>query len=136
MSECSCSCGCSDNDNKCVTNSAPTSVYACVGASNVGMISLDLTIALHKANRYKMGCSVCVGVGDCECVEDKVIEGKKHLLIDGCKVGCMKRMFDKLGIKNYNQVIITQLGIAKEPTFEYDKSIIDKLLEKLNAKGL
>jgi len=136
MSDCSCSCDCSGAESNCVTNDAPTSVYACAGASNVGIISMDLTMALHKANRYKMGCSVCIGAGDCACGGTETTDGKKDLLIDGCKVGCLKTMFDKKGITNYNHVIITQLGIKKAPTFDYDKSIIDTLLNKLSEKGL
>lgn len=140
MAGCKCNCDCgsgsSSSDSKCVTNDAPTSVYACAGASNVGIISMDLTIALHKANRYKMGCSVCIGAGDCNCTETDPSETKKHLLIDGCKTGCLKKMFDSKGITNYNHAIVTQLGIAKEPTFDYDKDLIPKLLVKLTEKGL
>jgi uncharacterized metal-binding protein len=138
MVKCNCDCesGSSSHDSKCVTNDAQSSVYACAGASNVGMISMDLTIALHKANRYKMGCSVCIGAGDCNCTDIEESTNRKHLLIDGCKTGCLKKMFDNKGISNYNHVIITQMGIAKEPTFDYEKSIIAKLLNKLTEKGL
>jgi hypothetical protein len=45
-------------------------------------------------------------------------------------------MFDKQGKTNYNHVIVTQLGIKKAGTFEYDPAIIDTLLQKLSAKGL
>ncbi len=41
MADCNCNCDCgnpsgSSCDSGCVTNSAPASVYACAGASNVG----------------------------------------------------------------------------------------------------
>ncbi len=53
--EYSCSTCCSSETNSscyvgCVTNDAPTSVYACAGASNVGVISFELTKALHPKN--------------------------------------------------------------------------------------
>jgi len=141
MAECDCKCDCGSSSNvscdaDCVTNDAPSSVYACVGASNVGIISLDLTIALHKAGRYQMGCSVCAGAGDCACGEAFDANTPKDLLIDGCKVACLKKMFDKQGKTNYNHVIITQLGVKKEGTFDYNQNLIPKLMEKLNAKGL
>jgi uncharacterized metal-binding protein len=132
---CDCDCGC-DADTKCVTNDAPTRVYACAGASNVGIISMDLTIALHKAGKYKMGCSVCVGAGDCGCGSTVTPDGRKDLLIDGCKVSCLKKMFEKKGITEFNHIIVTQLGVAKEPTFEYAPSTIDTLITKLTDKGL
>jgi uncharacterized metal-binding protein len=133
--ECTCSCDCGA-DTDCVTNDAPTSVYCCTGASNVGVISFDLTKALHLANRYKMGCSVCAGGGDCGCGGTETADGIKDLLIDGCKAACLRKMFEKKGITNFNHVIITQLGIKKEGTFEYEASLLDKLMNKLTQRGL
>lgn len=141
--DCGCSCGCSDSSSAsgscsdgCVTNEAPTSVYACAGASNVGRISFDLTMALHEAGRYKMGCSVCIGAGDCGCGGTVTPDGKKDLLIDGCKVGCLKKMFEKKGITDFNHVIVTQLGVRKEGSFSYPAGLITELMDKLSQKGL
>ena len=136
-SACGCSCGDScATDSGCVTNDAPSGVYACVGASNVGIISLDLAIALHRKGRYKLGCPVCVGAGDCSCGEPVDPNHPKDLLIDGCKVGCLAKMFQKQGKTHFNHVIITQMGIRKQPTFDYDPAILDMLQEKLSEKGL
>ena len=136
---CSCSCGCgtdSDCTEGCVSNDAPTSVYACAGASNVGVISFELTKALHSAGKYKMGCSVCVGGNDCGCGGTVTPDGKKDLLIDGCKVGCLKKMFEQKGITEFNHVIVTQLGVRKEGTFEIEEGLLDRLLSKLSERGL
>jgi uncharacterized metal-binding protein len=101
----------------------------------VGIISLDLAKALHTADRYKMGCSVCVAVGDCGCGDAFDETSPKDLLIDGCKVGCLKKIFDKLGKTNYNHVIVTQLGVKKEPVFDYPPELIGDLMTKLSGKG-
>jgi uncharacterized metal-binding protein len=122
--------------SNCVTNDAPTSVYACAGASNVGVISFELTKALHLSGKYKMGCSTCIGAGDCGCGGTETADGKKDLLIDGCKVGCLKKLFEKKGITNFNHVILTQLGVKKEGTFDYESGLIEKLMDKLSEKGL
>lgn len=135
--ECGCGCSCGTDCNEgCVTNDALTSVYACAGASNVGAISFELTKALHLAGKYKMGCSTCIGAGDCGCGGTVTPDGKKDLLIDGCKVACLKKMFEKKGITRFNHVIVTQLGVRKEGTFEVAADLIPQLMEKLNAKGL
>lgn len=134
--ECSCSCDCGSDLSNCVSNSAPTKVYACAGASNVGVISFELTKALHNACKYEMGCSTCIGAGDCGCGGTETSDGKKDLLIDGCKVACLKKMFEKKGITNFNHVIVTQLGVKKEGTFEFDPGLIEKLMDKLKEKGL
>ncbi|HOZ01509.1 MAG TPA: putative zinc-binding protein [Candidatus Syntrophosphaera sp.] len=133
---CSCSCDCGSDVSDCVANAAATSVYACGGASNVGVISFELTKALHLANRYKMGCATCIGAGDCGCGGTVTEDGKKDLLIDGCKAGCLKKMFEKKGITEFNHVIVTQLGVKKEPTFDFDPGLIDKLLDRLTERGL
>lgn len=135
-STCSCSCGTDCGDQNCVSNSAPSSVYACAGASNVGIISLELAKALHNVDKYKMGCSVCVAVGDCGC-GDTIDESRpRDLLIDGCKVGCLKKIFDKLGKTHYNHIIVTQLGVKKEPTFDNAPELISELVAKISDKGL
>ncbi len=133
---CSCSCGTDCGDQSCVSNSAPSGVYACAGASNVGIISLELAKALHTAGRYKMGCSVCVAVGDCGCGSEYNESSPRDLLIDGCKVGCLKKIFDKLGKTHYHHVVVTQLGVKKEPTLEYPDSLVAVLMNKLTEKGL
>ena len=120
----------------CVTNEAPSNVYACAGASNVGIISFELAKALHKSGRYKLGCSVCVGAGDCSCGEVIDPTTPKDLLVDGCKVACLKKMFEKQGKTHFNHVIITQMGIRKEATFDYSPDILETLQEKLKEKGL
>ncbi len=139
MSECSCDCSCNSGINcssGCVDNDAPASVYACAGASNVGIISFELTKALHMAGKYKMGCSVCVGAGDCSCGSVTDSEQPKDLLIDGCAVACLKKMFDKQGKTHYNHVIVTQLGIKKEGIFSYPPDTIEILMQKLDKRGL
>ncbi len=137
MTEQNCGCSCGDDcSSGCVSNTAPTKVYACGGASNVGVISFELTQALHLANRYEMGCSTCIGAGDCACGGTMTEDGVKDLLIDGCKVACLKKMFEAKGITEFNHVIVTQLGVKKEGTFDFDPALIEKLLQKLTDKGL
>lgn len=138
MSEntCSCSCGSDCGDQSCVSNAAPSSVYACAGASNVGIISLELAKTLHTAGKYKMGCSVCVAVGDCGCGSEFDASSPRDLLIDGCKVGCLKKIFDKLGKTHYNHVVVTQLGVKKQPTFDFAEGLLEELMDKLAKKGL
>lgn len=137
--ECACGCGTETGSNcseGCVTNDAPTGVYACAGASNVGVISYDLAKALHLAGKYKLGCATCVGAADCGCAGTFTPEGHKDLLIDGCKAACLKKMFENKGITNFNHVIVTQLGVRKEATFDYDPSTIQELIQKIEARGL
>jgi uncharacterized metal-binding protein len=102
----------------------------------VGVISFELAKALHLTDKYELGCSTCIGAGDCGCGGTVTEEGKKDLLIDGCKVACLKKMFESKGITNFNHVIVTQLGVKKEGTFDYDPTVISSLITKISNKGL
>ncbi len=133
---CSCSCGSDCSEDSCATNAAPANVYACAGASNVGIISLEMAKALHLQNRYKMGCSACVAVGDCGCGSNIGEDAPKDLLIDGCNVGCLKKTFDKLGKTHYAHVVVTQLGVKKEANFDFTEAQIGNLTQKISEKGL
>ena len=131
MAECKCSC-----TSSCASNTAPGKVYACAGASNVGKISMDLAIALHQAERYQMSCAAGVGADICGFTDGAKAEGKMNLLIDGCPVGCLKAMFDNKGITNYDHVVISEMGVAKNGNFDYDPALIDELMGQMTEMGL
>ncbi|MDD3579072.1 MAG: putative zinc-binding protein [Candidatus Cloacimonetes bacterium] len=136
MSEKKCSCGCSDNSSGCATSASSRSVYACAGASNVGKISYELAIELHNRGEYGISCAVGVGADLCGFVEGASKSNHTNLLIDGCPVGCLKQMFDNKGIDNYDHIIVTEMGIAKEGNFDYDPAVIAELTTQIHNMGL
>ena len=97
---------------------------------------MDLAIALHQANRYSMSCAAGVGADICGFSDGAKQEGKMNLLIDGCPVGCLKQLFDKKGISNYDHIVLTEMGIHKEGNFSYDTGIIQNLLDQLSELGM
>lgn len=131
MSECKCNCA-----GGCATNTSRKSVYACAGASNVGKISYDLGIALHLEESYKLSCAAGVGADICGFTDAAKGMDNANLLIDGCPVGCLKAMFDNKGITNYDHVVITEMGIAKNGNFDYDQALIPKLIKNIHEMGL
>jgi uncharacterized metal-binding protein len=36
-----------------------------------------------------------------------------NIVIDGCPMDCAKKIFDKVGVTNYKQIRVTDLGIEK-----------------------
>ncbi len=129
MGDCKCSCGCASNTSR-------KSVYPCAGASNVGKISMDLAIKLHQLEKYKMSCTAGVGGDICSFVDSAKGDDNINLLIDGCPVACLKKMFDNKGIENYDHIVLTEMGIKKEGVFEYDPSHIDRLVNDIKEMGL
>jgi uncharacterized metal-binding protein len=134
MAECKCSC--SSGESSCASNSAVKAVYPCAGASNVGKISMELAIALHQKNKYKMSCTAGVGADICGFTDAAKGEDTSNLLIDGCPVSCVKHMFDNKGITNYDHIVLTELGIKKEGNFDIDNKIVDSLVNQLEDMGL
>ena len=57
-----------------------------------------------------------------------------NLVIDGCPVDCAKKVFDKVGLKNYTQIKVTDLGIEKAKGVPVKPEQVDKVVAR--ARGL
>ena len=80
-----------------------------------------------------MGCASGVGADICGFKEAAAGSGTEHLLIDGCPVSCLKKMFEDKGIANFRHIIVTGMGVVKEPIFDYDPKIIENLLDQIES---
>ncbi|MBF0407668.1 MAG: putative zinc-binding protein [Candidatus Riflebacteria bacterium] len=100
MSEC---CG---KNTKCL-------VYACSGASNVGQLSNEAAKTLDSTGEADMACLAGLG-GHIAGMLPSAESGSQILVIDGCILGCGKKIIENLGIKDYGYIEITSLGIEKE----------------------
>ncbi len=129
MAKCNCEGGCaSSTSNK--------SVFACSGASNVGKLSYDLAIELHKIDKYKISCAIGVGADIGGFINEAKSDDNTNLLIDGCPVGCLKHMFDNKGITNYDHIVLTEMGIKKDGTLKYDSEVLPRLINEIEEMGL
>ena len=130
---CSCSCNCNtgEGNSKCATNLATNKVYACGGASNVGVISFELAKTLHLKNQYKMGCTSGVAAGEFEVQNTIQQEGNQDLVIDGCPIACVQKIFEQKGIEGFKHIIVTEFGINKEAAFNFEPATIKQLIDKI-----
>ncbi len=102
MSECGCDCVC-----------APTLLYACSGAADVGEIA-DRTARMLSAEGYgKMSCLAGVGAGLSGFVESA--KAAKNITIDGCPMVCAKKTFENQGIA-VRSFVLTDMGLVKGST--------------------
>lgn len=100
-------------DNKqCSCSTTPMLIFACSGAADVGEIADRAARQLHREGAGKMYCLAGIGAG-----LDNFIEATKAansaLVIDGCQVGCAKKILQKYGITNFEYVRVTDLGMEK-----------------------
>ncbi len=107
----SCSCG---------TEGKTRIIYSCSGiGSNVGQLANAAACRLAREGYGSGSCLAGVGGG----IEKLVNVGKsadERIVIDGCPVGCAKKIMDDKGLSVDRYVLITDLGITKIPGPAYD----------------
>lgn len=125
MSECSCKC-----------KGGVKTIMACSGASNVGQITNEVAKILDTEKEGKFFCLAGVG-GHVSGMVASVEGSDKVLVIDGCPVACGKLTMEQAGLKDYEYVLVTDLGIEKNRDFSLNAADVEKTLgvcrEKLNS---
>ncbi len=107
-----CSCGCS-----CGSEVKEKFVMACSGGSNVGQISNSLMVKLKGKKNMRPYCLAGVGAD----LSGFILSSKEMetVLIDGCAVGCAKKIFERHGIIPTHYFVVTEMGVEK--SYDYDK---------------
>jgi uncharacterized metal-binding protein len=116
-------CSCSNGSNKKVNL-----LFACSGAANTGYLSDRIARALAKENVGAMTCLSAMGANLSGFVESAK-GADKNILIDGCPVACGKKIFDNLGLSNYQHLVLTDFGVEKGKTV-----ITDDVVEAVKGK--
>lgn len=125
----SCSCGCGNEVKE-------KFVMACSGGSNVGQISNSVMVKLKGKKNMRPYCLAGVGAD----LSGFILTSKENetVLIDGCAVGCAKKIFEKNGITPTHYFVVTEMGIEK--SYDYDKvdedssRIANEIVEKICNK--
>jgi uncharacterized metal-binding protein len=121
-----------NRDARCC--SADTAVtLACSGGSNVGQITNEVAKSLYAEGLANFFCLAGVG-GHVSGMVASVKGADRVLVLDGCPVGCGKKCMDMAGITGYEYLVVTDLGIAKEKTFDLAGSEVDRVMAVARAK--
>jgi uncharacterized metal-binding protein len=103
-------------------------IYSCSGiGSNVGQLANAAACRLAREGYGSGSCLAGVGGG----IEKLVGAGKtadERIVIDGCPVGCARKIMDDKGLSVDNYVMITDLGITKIPGPAYDGADVLKVV--------
>ncbi len=116
------SCSCSAKKSK--------TVFACSGAADLGMASDLLARKLHVNGDRSMKCLAFVSAGITEMIDS--VKDSNMLVIDGCKLDCGKKTFEKNGLNDFIHLRLTDLGYEKGKT-PATAELIDKMYEKTVA---
>ena len=122
MSQCSCSGGC--NEMKKVRL-----LYACSGAADVGQIADLVARQLSKEKWGNMSCLAGIGADLSGFIESA--READNIIIDGCPVGCGKKMFEKNGLP-YSEFVLTQFGLVKGSS-PAEPEVVERMAEVIKA---
>jgi uncharacterized metal-binding protein len=120
MPETNCGCGCS---------AAPTLIFPCSGAADVGEISDRVARKLTREGAGKMFCLAGVGAHVDNFLMSTRAAGK-ILVIDGCPVDCAKNMLRHVGFEDITHMRVTDLGCEKGKS-----SVSEDTIAKISAHG-
>jgi len=110
-SKCSCSC-----------SAAPTLIFSCSSAADVGELSDRAARQLTRDGKGKMFCLAGIG-GRVSGIMKSTENAESILAIDGCPLHCTKKCLEQAGFQNFKHIEVTALGFVKGKTPITDESV-------------
>ncbi len=87
-------------------------LYACSGGANVAEAADQACRAVMYDGCGTMFCLAGLGA-EIQGMVQTAKDADLNVIVDGCDLDCAKKIFDKLGLSNYTQIKVTDLGIEK-----------------------
>jgi len=118
-----------DNNRGCACGNAPTLIFPCSGAADVGEISDRAARELTRDGVGKMFCLAGLG-GHVESFLTNTQAAGKILVIDGCPVDCAKKTLEHAGFSGFLHFKVTDLDCVKG-----NSPAIDETINRIAAHG-
>jgi uncharacterized metal-binding protein len=120
------------NENVCCA--APTLIFACSKAADVGAIADRAARKLTADGAGKMYCLAGIG-GRVAGILKTTEEAEKILAIDGCPLDCTKLSLEEAGFTEFEHMRVTDLGLEKGNSPATDENIATVLQAALIKLG-
>jgi uncharacterized metal-binding protein len=112
----------------CGTEGKKRIIYSCSGiGSNVGQLANAAACRLAREGFGSGSCLAGIGGGIVKLI-DVAKSADERIVIDGCSIGCAKKIMDDKGLLIDRYILITDLGITKIPGPAYDGSDVLKIV--------
>jgi uncharacterized metal-binding protein len=111
-----------EKNQGCECVSAPTLIFPCSGAADVGEISDRAARQLTREGCGKMFCLAGLG-GHVDGIIANTKAAGKILVIDGCQVDCAKKTLEHAGFNDFNHFRVTDKGFEKGKSPATDQAI-------------
>lgn len=100
------------DSTKCGCSSAPTLIFACSGAADVGAIADQAARKLTREGKGQMFCLVGIG-GRVSGIMASTKAAQKILAIDGCPLNCAKASLERAEFTEFAHLQLADLGMQK-----------------------
>ena len=109
-------------------------LYSCSGSANSGYLADQVWRTLKGSGAGSGTCLAAVGA-DLSGFLASAKEAEENIIIDGCPVGCGKKIFENKGLP-FTQYVVTDFGVEKgktEITGEVISRVSAEIREKIEA---
>jgi len=96
----------------CACGAAPTLIFACSGAADVGAIADHAARRLTASGWGKMFCLAGIG-GKVPGILKTTESAARILAIDGCPLDCARLSLEQAGFKSVQHLRLTDIGLEK-----------------------
>lgn len=94
---------------------APRLVFACSGASDVGVVADQAARRVSRMKLASMGCLAAVANG-LEFAMEPIKVAERIIVIDGCPESCARLTMEKAGALSFDHILLSDLNMEKEHT--------------------
>ena len=105
-------------------------IFCCSGASNVGILSFQAAIRLAQEGFGAFSCIAGIGSKNPPMIRAAKSAGER-IVIDGCPIGCAKKIMDANLIPIDRYVIVTELGIDKTHALDIEDCDIETVVKEM-----
>ncbi len=98
--------------NACSCSAAPSLIFACSGAADVGEIADQAARVMTRTGQGKMFCLAGIG-GRVSGILKSTEAAARILAIDGCRLNCAKSCLEQAGIRSFQHLQLADLGMEK-----------------------
>ena len=116
----------------CGSDKETNLIYACSGAANTGLLADQV---MRTLNRDGVGDSTCLAAMGAD-LSGFILSAKnatRNIVIDGCKVSCGKKIFEKNGLP-FRHFIMTDYDVEKGKT-AITGELIEAVAERIGAEA-
>jgi len=113
-----------ENNRGCACGNAPTLIFPCSGAADVGEISDRAARKLTRDGAGKMFCLAGLG-GHVESFIANTEAAGKILVIDGCPVDCAKKTLEHAGFADFLHFRVTDANCDKGTSPATDETVAE-----------